>query len=140
MAARATSRPRAAELFCFDMFYIGKLTGVGKIWQVTSCDAASSYGVARILLGCRLRPPRASCPMSWCRRPGAGWLVRRVLTDRGNEFKADLLPPAPRLASTRSIKTRHAGPLASWSGSAGDSQRALAARVPAPLLYQPGGA
>jgi len=28
---------------------MGKLKGVGKVWQVTACDVASSYGVARIL-------------------------------------------------------------------------------------------
>jgi hypothetical protein len=31
------------ELFCLDTFYIGKLKGVGKVWQVTACDAACSY-------------------------------------------------------------------------------------------------
>src|SRR5213596_2617772 len=37
------------ELVCLDTFYIGKLKGVGKVWQITACDAASSYGLARIL-------------------------------------------------------------------------------------------
>ena len=37
------------ELVCLDSFYVGKLKGVGKIWQLTTCDAASSYGVARIV-------------------------------------------------------------------------------------------
>jgi hypothetical protein len=40
---------RPAELFCLDTFYIGKLKGVGKVWQISACAAASSYGVARIL-------------------------------------------------------------------------------------------
>ena len=38
------------ELVCFDCFYIGKLKGVGKVWQITACDAASSYGLARLFL------------------------------------------------------------------------------------------
>jgi hypothetical protein len=28
------------ELVCLDTFYLGKLKGVGKVWQVTACDAA----------------------------------------------------------------------------------------------------
>src|SRR3982074_684286 len=34
------------ELVCLDTFYIGRLKGVGKVWQITACDAASSYGLA----------------------------------------------------------------------------------------------
>src|SRR5207244_6669419 len=37
------------ELVCLDTFYIGNLKGVGKVWQITACDAASSYGVAALL-------------------------------------------------------------------------------------------
>jgi len=36
-------------LLCLDTFYIGKLKGVGKVWQVTARDVAGSYGGARIL-------------------------------------------------------------------------------------------
>jgi hypothetical protein len=35
------------ELVCFDTFYIGKLKGVGKVWQYKACDAAYSHAVAR---------------------------------------------------------------------------------------------
>ena len=48
-STRHVAAGRPAELFCLDTFYIGKLKGVGKVWQITACDAASSYGVARIL-------------------------------------------------------------------------------------------
>jgi len=33
----AASQP--PELVCLDTFYIGQLKGVGKVWQVTACDA-----------------------------------------------------------------------------------------------------
>src|SRR5215470_17312477 len=46
---RHVEAERPGELLCLDTFYIGKLKGVGKVWQVTACDVASSYGVARIL-------------------------------------------------------------------------------------------
>jgi hypothetical protein len=34
-----------------DTFYVGKLKGVGKIWQITGCDAACSYAWARLVVG-----------------------------------------------------------------------------------------
>ena len=37
------------ELVCLDTFYIGRLKGVGKVWQITACDAACSYATARIV-------------------------------------------------------------------------------------------
>src|SRR5712692_2573476 len=37
------------ELVCLDTFYIGNLKGVGKLWQVTACDAACSFAFAWLL-------------------------------------------------------------------------------------------
>ncbi len=76
------------ELVCFDCFYIGKLKGVGKVWQITACDAASSYGLAMVFLG----DPRAAVAAEFLDRvvahfDEAGWRLKRVLTDRGSEFK-----------------------------------------------------
>jgi len=76
------------ELVCLDTFYIGQLKGVGKVWQITACDAACSYAVARLL-------PAFSAEAAAAFLRGvlvplyrqAGWPLRRVLTDRGAEFK-----------------------------------------------------
>ena len=38
------------EVF-FDTMYIGNLKGVGKLWQYSAVDGASSFGVARIMVG-----------------------------------------------------------------------------------------
>ena len=46
----ARSGRKPGELVCLDTFYIGKLKGVGKVWQLTACDAASSFAVAEITL------------------------------------------------------------------------------------------
>jgi transposase InsO family protein len=77
------------ELVCLDTFYIGKLKGVGKVWQLTACDAATSYGVARIL------PALSHTAVSRFLRHvllplvrRAGWSLQRVLTDGGGEFQA----------------------------------------------------
>jgi transposase InsO family protein len=78
------------ELVCFDCFFIGRLKGVGKVWQITACDAASSYGLAMLFLG----DPRAAVAAEFLDRVAehfdeAGWRVKRVLTDGGSEFKAE---------------------------------------------------
>jgi transposase InsO family protein len=77
------------ELVCLDCFYIGQLKGVGRVWQITACDAASSYGLAMVFLG----DPRAAIAARFLRERvvphfrKAGFPVKRVLTDRGSEFK-----------------------------------------------------
>lgn len=38
------------ELF-FDTFYVGRLKGVGKVWQLSAVDGASSFGIARVISG-----------------------------------------------------------------------------------------
>jgi transposase InsO family protein len=99
-----------AELICLDTFYIGKLKGVGKVWQVTACDAASSFGIARILSA--LSPAATArflrdVVVPTARR--AGWRVQRVLTDRGNEFKAEFAATCAALGIRQTrIKPRHA--------------------------------
>ena len=108
--SRHVEAAHPADLFCLDTFYIGKLKGVGKVWQITACDAASSYGVARIL------PELSAGAVAKFLRDvlvpavgRAGWTVRRVLTDGGSEFKAefDAACVALGIRHTR-IRPRHA--------------------------------
>jgi transposase InsO family protein len=78
------------ELVGFDCFYIGKLKGVGKVWQITACDTASSFAWAKIFLG----DPRAVISAGFVQEvmadlERAGWPLQRVLTDRGSEFKGE---------------------------------------------------
>lgn len=78
------------ELVGFDCFYIGRLKGVGKVWQVTACDTASSFTWAKIFLG----DPRALVTAEFLREvhvdlERASWPLRRVLTDGGSEFKGE---------------------------------------------------
>ena len=75
---------------CIDTFYIGKLKGVGKLWQITACDAASSYAMAKVVAVCN-----ATEAASFLKHvvattlAEAGWRLRRVLTDGGSEFKSE---------------------------------------------------
>jgi len=78
------------ELVCFDSFYVGRLKGVGSVWQLTACDAACSFAFARIVPW-----PTSHAAASFLRQvvapayKAAGWKLQRVLSDHGNEFKAD---------------------------------------------------
>jgi transposase InsO family protein len=97
-------------LVCLDTFYIGNLKGVGKVWPMTACDAATSYGLAGLL------PAHdAAAAATFLREvvvphfQRAGWPVRRVLPDGGPEFKGtfDVACRALGLRHTRT-KPRHA--------------------------------
>ena len=92
--ARCVRATRPGDLVCRDRFYTGKLKGVGRVWQLTACDAAASYGIAQVIRGA----PRASHAAAFLtervlpayRRAGHG--VRAVLTDGGMEVVQ--IPPA----------------------------------------------
>ena len=107
---RHVQAERPGELVCLDTLYIGKLKGVGKVWQIPACDAATSYGVARILPA--LTPAATARFLRAVLQPAvqrAGWTLQRVLTDRGNEFKAAFAATCAALGIRQTrIKTRHA--------------------------------
>ncbi|MDR7492366.1 MAG: helix-turn-helix domain-containing protein [Armatimonadota bacterium] len=89
-AARRRHGPaeRPGELVSLDTFSIGKLQGVGKVWQITACDAACSYGVAWLLPELSARATAAflrQILLPVYRQ--AGWSLQRVLTDGGSEFR-----------------------------------------------------
>jgi transposase InsO family protein len=91
LAQRKVRHVRAekpGELVCIDTFYIGNLKGVGKMWQLTACDAASSYAMAKVV------PANNATEAATFLRDvvatelqEAGWTLWRALTDGGSEFK-----------------------------------------------------
>jgi transposase InsO family protein len=94
------------ELVGFDCFYIGKLKGVGKVWQITACDTASSFTWAKIFLG----DPRAEVSAEflcevYADLDHAGWPLQRVLTDGGSEFKSSFTKTCRGLG-VRQTKTK----------------------------------
>ena len=127
------------ELF-LDTFYVGHLKGVGKVWQLSAVDGASSFGIARVIAGPKtaavmarflvedvLPACRAGRPAPGDRdhrqrarvRPG----VRRGLRGRGR-------PPAPDPApQPQPQRLRRALP--------GDGPPPpLPGRLPLPLLHE----
>ncbi len=98
------------ELVCLDTFYIGQLKGVGKVWQITACDAFGSYGVAGLLPAFTATAAATflrTVVLPHYRR--AGWSIQRVLTDGGSEFKG-AFDEACRALGIRHTRTkpRHA--------------------------------
>jgi transposase InsO family protein len=92
-ARRHTGRHLDADqpgaLLSLDLFYVGKLKGVGKVWQITACDVATSFGWAQVVAG-EVTADRVLAFLTARVLPAyrdAGWTLRTVLTDNGKEFK-----------------------------------------------------
>lgn len=115
-ARRKTRHVHADEpgdLLSLDTFYVGKLKGVGKVWQITGCDAASSYTWAHLVIG------EVTAADVWqfvdtTIRAGyraAGWTLQRVLTDGGHEFKGVFVAGCER----RGIRLTRTKPRHAWT-------------------------
>ena len=83
----ATGGP--GELVCLDSFYIGKLKGVGKVYQLTAIDVFTRWAFVAIVLG----PVTASHTVAFLGRllhhyRRHGITVKAVLTDNGPEYVA----------------------------------------------------
>lgn len=100
------------ELVCLDCFYVGKLKGVGKVWQITACDAASSYALARVFVQTQPTSETAARFLRHVLVPRyreAGWPIQRVLTDRGSEFAGVFAKACQELGLRHTqTKPRHA--------------------------------
>lgn len=75
------------ELF-LDTFYVGHLKGVGKVWQLSAVDGASSFGIARVIAGDKTAAVMARFltedVVPACR--AAGLRLVTATTDNGPEF------------------------------------------------------
>jgi hypothetical protein len=102
---------RPGDLVCVDAFYVGKLKGVGKVWQLTACDAACSYAIAtlvpRVTQATATGFLRTRVVPTYQR---AGHQVRAVLTDGGPEFYGRFLTACRELGieHRRTKPRRHA--------------------------------
>jgi transposase InsO family protein len=81
----ATGGP--GELVCLDSFYIGKLKGVGKVYQLTAIDVFTRFAVVSLVLGTPTGAMTARFihqALRLYRRHGVR--VRAILTDNGGEY------------------------------------------------------
>jgi transposase len=103
----ATGGP--GELVCLDSFYIGKLKGVGKVYQLTAIDVFTRFAVVSIVLGPATGAMSARFihqALRLYRRHGI--TVKAVLTDNGPEYKAGTFVDA--LGSKGTAPCAHPGP------------------------------
>jgi hypothetical protein len=129
---------RPGDLVCLDAFYIGKLKGIGKVWQLTACDAACSYGIATLV-------PRVTqqATIAFLRQhvmpayERAGHRFQAVLTDGGPEWQARFVAACRELGishrRTRPLSGLRQGMLQSTGAFAGRSRRKNAAVAGRPL-------
>ena len=101
------------ELLSLDTFYVGQRKGVGKVWQITGCNAASSYTWAQLVIG------EVTAEDTWrfidthvrSAYREAGWPLERVLTDGGHEFKGAF----PAGCARRQIRVTRTKPRHAWT-------------------------
>ncbi len=77
------------DLVAFDSFYIGKLKGVGTVWQLTAVDTATRWAICELVIGPSTRqatPGFIDRVVRKLRRLGVP--LTGVLTDNGPEFVA----------------------------------------------------
>jgi len=75
---------KPGELVCTDLFYVGCLKGVGRIYQMTACDAATSFGWAKLYTD---KSAEAACDfLDHLQRASHGVRIQALLTDNGKEF------------------------------------------------------
>ena len=106
------------ELF-FDTFYVGNLKGVGKVWQLSAVDGASSFAIARVVAGDKSAAVMARFllfdVLPACRR--AALILRTATSDNGPEFGGRSAPPAVKRACATTA-SRRARPTSTPSSSA----------------------
>jgi len=104
---------RPGEVIQVDTFYIGKLKGVGKVWQYTACDAYGSYGLARLAPG-EVNATDAAAFLREVVVPAyerAGHEIGRVTVDGGTEFKGAFRSACEELG----IQRYQVGPRRPWT-------------------------
>ena len=91
------------EQVFFDTLYVGKLKGVGKIWQYSAVDGACSFGFAKVLAGEKSAEAAAGfltadvAPVY----AEAGISLGEVVVDGGPEFKGAFTRACERLDINR---------------------------------------
>jgi len=86
------------EVVCIDTFYSRKLKGVGKLWQVTACDAASSFALAKVVAVCNASEAAIFLKQIVATTlADAGWRLQRVRPTAAVSSKA---------SSTRHVVSR----------------------------------
>lgn len=78
---------RPGDLVALDSFYVGKLKGVGTVWQLTAVDTATRWAICRLFVGDKTAQAAADFVDHVLERLGEiGVELTGVLSDNGPEF------------------------------------------------------
>ena len=124
------------ELVCVDSFYIGKLKGVGKVYQLSAIDVFTRFAFVWLVVG----TPDAAVSVRFLERLLAhyrrhGIRVRAVLSDNGPEYNASAF--ASRAGGQGAHPRAHPGALAQSQRRGRALPRDHPPRVLAPGLSPP---
>ena len=106
---------RPGEVVGIDCFFVGRLSDTkGAVWQVTAIDTYSSYAWVD-LVRAPTTGPQAEHTIPLARRVArelaqAGWQLERVLSDNGNEFRAERFNHAITALGARQTRIRAGRP------------------------------
>lgn len=78
---------RPGDLVALDTFYVGKLKGVGTVWQLTAIDTATRWAICRLFVGDKTAQAAADFVDHVLERLAEiGVELTGILTDNGPEF------------------------------------------------------
>ena len=112
---RHVEAERPGELVGVDCFFVGRLHGTrGTVWQLTAIDVCSSYAWADLVSCPSGAPGPAQTSRLVCRvareLKAAGSRLERVLTDNGQEFRAQRFRRAIAVHGVRITRIRAGRP------------------------------
>jgi transposase InsO family protein len=78
---------RPGDLVALDTFYVGKLKGVGTVWQLTAIDTTTRWAICQLFVGDKTAQAAADfVDHVKARLEASGVELRGVLSDNGPEF------------------------------------------------------
>jgi transposase InsO family protein len=112
---RHVEAERPGELVGVDCFFVGRLHGTrGTVWRLTAIDVRSSFAWAELVICPSGQPRPVQTSRLVCRVARelrtAGWRLERVLTDNGQEFRAERFRRAVAVHGVRISRIRAGRP------------------------------
>ena len=110
---------RPGDLVALDTFYVGKLKGIGPVWQLTAVDTATRYAIGALVAGDKSARDTAGFVDHVAERlAGIGVELAGVLTDNGPEFTGTAFTSHLSTSASATIASRPAHPTTTRSANA----------------------
>lgn len=118
---------RPGDLVALDSFYVGKLKGVGPIWQFTAIDTHTRWAVLSLIAANHTAEAAAVfLDLAIERFHEAGITVNGILTDRGPEFRGTAFT-----THVRDLELRH-----TWTPPRSPNHNAVCERFQGTVLHE----